>query len=309
MAMSSTRAVRSLGAARARELLERRMTDAMALGEKLLALLDESARTSTYKSALLLALVDRAQEHVDDGRVPVAALAERVIELYWPQTLPYQTTGNVLLQNQGGSQATIVREVTAFRRAPGSSTRALSEAVRRGPAWDRLVDRVELVLARWPIPRLQRPFEPFAYDFDWPWQERGRWSIGSYRASSKAIELRPGVATALTALGPLLRPFIMRWATDKAALLNPDVEAARSLVEFEAFLFGRDRVALQRIAEGLLDLQLGDCFYWHARLAAKREVDHFIPWSHSGDDGLDNLVVACRRCNNDNAPRWQDLNT
>jgi CRISPR/Cas system Type II protein with McrA/HNH and RuvC-like nuclease domain len=30
----------------------------------------------------------------------------------------------------------------------------------------------------------------------------------------------------------------------------------------------------------------------------KREIDHFIPWSQSGDDGIDNLVAACHRCNN-----------
>lgn len=62
--------------------------------------------------------------------------------------------------------------------------------------------------------------------------------------------------------------------------------------------FGRYRVALERVAEGLLALQRGSCFYCHAPLARSREIDHFIPWSHSGDDGLDNLVAACHRCNN-----------
>lgn len=65
------------------------MIEAPALAEKIFNMLDESARTSTYKSALLLALMDRAQEHLDDGEVPVRELAERVIELYWPQTRPY----------------------------------------------------------------------------------------------------------------------------------------------------------------------------------------------------------------------------
>lgn len=76
------------------------MTDALALGEKLLALLEESARTTTYKPALLLALIDRAQEYTDRDSIPVPALAERVIELYWPQTLAYPTTGHVLKQSQ-----------------------------------------------------------------------------------------------------------------------------------------------------------------------------------------------------------------
>lgn len=275
------------------------MTDALALGEKLLSLLDESARSSTYKPALLLALIDRVQEYVGQAQIPVRALAERVIELYWPQTLAYPTTGGVLKQNQAGGQAFIVSAVLGFREQHAATSRALPEAVRRDAGWTLLVDRVEATLAEWPIPRLQRPYAPFLYDFDWGWQEVGGWSVRAYRSGSRALTLFPGVADALTSLGPLLRPFITRWWTDKAAQLNPDVEAARSVLEFEEFLFGRDRIALQRVAEGLLDLQHGACFYCRGRIAAKREIDHFIPWSHSGDDGLDNLVAACNRCNNE----------
>ena len=274
------------------------MTDALPLGERLLALLDESARTSTYKPALLLALIDRAPRHVADARVPVRSLAERVIELYWPQTLTYPATGEILLQNQG-SQAAIVRAVSEFRARNAPDVRTLPERTRRGDAWEALVTRVELTLAEWPIPRLQRPFEPFLYSFAWPWQEEGRWSKRSYRETSRVVELHDGVAEGLVALGPLLRPFMTRWWTDKTAQLNPSVPAARSLVEFEEFLFGRDRVALGRVAEGLLDLQRGACFYCGRAVARDREIDHFIPWSYSGDNGVDNLVAACRRCNND----------
>ena len=107
----------------------------------------------------------------------------------------------------------------------------------------------------------------------------------------------PGVAPALTSLGPLLRPFITRWWIEKAAVLNKEIGDAGSLVAFEEFLFGRDRVALERIGEGLLDIQSGRCIYCETRIGKKREIDHFIPWSQSGDDGLFNLVASCRRCN------------
>ena len=274
------------------------MTDALALGEKLLSLLEESARTTTCKPALLLALIDRAQEYLDQDSVPVRALAERVIELYWPQTLAYPTTGSILRQSQAGRRATIVSAITDFRHGHGTSSRALPPATRHDHAWETLVDRVEATLAEWPIPRLQGPYPPFLYDFAWGWEGAGGWSVRAYRAAGRAIRLYAGVGQALTALGPLLRPFITRWWTDKAAQLNPEVEAARSVVEFEDFLFGRDRVALERIAEGLMDLQGGGCFYCDARVGRNREIDHFVPWSYSGDDGLDNLVAACRRCNN-----------
>ena len=119
------------------------MTDALALGEKLLSLLDESARTTTYKPALLLALIDRVQEHVDHPSVPVRLLAERVIELYWPQTLPYQTTGKVLNQSQTCGRAKVVAEIDSLRRHHGTTAQALPETVRSGIAWTALLDRVE----------------------------------------------------------------------------------------------------------------------------------------------------------------------
>ncbi len=272
--------------------------DSTALAERLLSLLVESARVSTYKSALLLAIVDRVQEHIGDGRLPVRDLAERVVELYWPQTLKYPTTGGVLRQVQEG-EAVIVTAVTAFRGQLGSELRALPQVHRSGPEWEQLLSRVEEKLAEFPIPRLQKPFQPFLYDFDWTWEAEGKWSVRRYRSSSRMLMLHDGVAETLVSLGPLLRPFIVRWWTDKAAQLNPRVEAARSLIKFEDFLFGRDRVALERVAESLLDLQRGVCFYCGSRIARDREIDHFVPWSRSGDDGLDNLVAACRTCNND----------
>jgi hypothetical protein len=57
-------------------LLEPAVTDALALAEKLLSLLDQSARSSTYEPALLLALIDRVQEYAAEDRIPVSALAE-----------------------------------------------------------------------------------------------------------------------------------------------------------------------------------------------------------------------------------------
>jgi HNH endonuclease len=159
-------------------------------GEKLLLLLDQSARTSTHKPALLLALIDRVQEYLDQEQVPVRVLAERVIELYWPQTLAYPTTAVVPSQSQAGGQAMIVSSILQFRDQHATASRALPETVRRGEAG------------------------------------RGS-SIASKRRSPN----------------------------------------------------GRSRACCTRVA-------------------AKREIDHFIPWGHSGDDGLDNLVAACRRCNN-----------
>lgn len=81
--------------------------DAIAFGEKVLALLDQGAFTATYKYAVLLALIDVCLEKADHrGRPGVDVypreLALRVIELYWPQARPYGTAGEdavILRQN------------------------------------------------------------------------------------------------------------------------------------------------------------------------------------------------------------------
>jgi hypothetical protein len=277
-------------------------SEPIVLGEKLLSLLDESSTSSTYKPALLLAIIDRSPEF-PDGVIPVSSLAERVIELYWPQTLYYPTTRRVLSQNQG-RPAKIVAAIGKFRKTTRARGRTLSPASRSedDPRWLKLRRDVERSLAEMPIPRLQRPFELFLYDFDWPWYGDGGWSVRKYEAAGRggsgpAIRLKPGVASALTSLGPLLRPFITRWWADKAASLNKGIEDAQSLIAFEQFLFGQDRVVLKRIGEGLLDIQAGRCGYCDLRIAKDREIDHFIPFSQSGDDGLFNLVAACRKCN------------
>lgn len=41
------------------------------------------------------------------------------------------------------------------------------------------------------------------------------------------------------------------------------------------------------------------CFYCRARLPADNPIDHVLPWSLVGIDGLANLVLACARCNTD----------
>lgn len=272
------------------------MSESLILGEKILSLLDEAALTSTYKPALLVSLVDLAPLHIDDPEIKVEALAEKAIELYWPQTLTYGETSSVLLQNQR-TQATIVRDLLEFRSSAGGNAQMLPESARSGEPWRRVLKKVEMSLAEFPIPRLQIPFDNFLYDFNWPWANQDGWRITEYRKGSRSITLRPGVAESLTSLGPLLRPFITRLWTDKAAQLNPALKDASSVVEFERFMFGRNRRSLERIGESLLDLQGPICFFCVSPIAKERDIDHFVPWSASGDDGLDNLVVACGKCN------------
>src|SRR5262249_5927371 len=41
------------------------------------------------------------------------------------------------------------------------------------------------------------------------------------------------------------------------------------------------------------------CFYCETPIRGPAEVDHFIPWARHPDNGIENLVAADARCNND----------
>jgi CRISPR/Cas system Type II protein with McrA/HNH and RuvC-like nuclease domain len=65
----------------------------------------------------------------------------------------------------------------------------------------------------------------------------------------------------------------------------------------DAFLFGAERINLDRVRAPLLELQNGDCFYCLRQVRQLPDVDHFLPWSRHPDNTLDNLVAAHRACN------------
>ncbi|MCK6553925.1 HIT domain-containing protein [Candidatus Binatia bacterium] len=107
-------------------------SDAAAFGERILLLLDKGRFTTTYKYAVLLALIDLCLEQ--GSAVGGAAsfttqqLAEKIVELYWPQTAPYpgQKGLHVLAQHHGG-QAEIVSAIQKFRERCAVSGAAMRQ--------------------------------------------------------------------------------------------------------------------------------------------------------------------------------------
>ena len=62
------------------------ITDPLALGQRVVAILEMGRRTATYKLATLMALMDHCLEHLPDDPqdeivLPVRQLAERVLEI------------------------------------------------------------------------------------------------------------------------------------------------------------------------------------------------------------------------------------
>ena len=67
---------------------------AIGFAEKVLELLEDGRFTATYKYAVLLALMDVCLERTEASGAPPRhghdrQLAEKVVELYWPHTMPF----------------------------------------------------------------------------------------------------------------------------------------------------------------------------------------------------------------------------
>jgi hypothetical protein len=285
--------------------------------ERLLGLLDQAAVATTYKYALLLALVDASLDATDaDGnppeRIEVRTLAEHVLKLYWPHTDPYPSTGHVLRQS-GTGQAELLTHIKRFRGADPAARSTLA-AARYSSGFDRLVGTAAWKLAEMPLPRLQRlgaVVDPFLYDIGWDETiTRRQFEEASF---DRSVHLRPGVGVELVRLSPLLRPLIERLWASRVVVYNRLPEG-----RVDDFLFRRARLDAIRLRLALFELQNGRCFYTGRPVRpSDADVDHFVPWSRSPLNAIDNLVVADRRVNGnkrdhlaaaDHVQRWRDRN-
>lgn len=283
--------------------------DALRFAERLLALLDATRYSATYKFATLLALVDVTAERTGlnglaPDVIPAREVARRVIELYWPQTTPYGTPtdgGEPRVLSQA-PQNDIPSKLTAWRVARGLIDVASLDDARAADldGWATLEADLIAIVIGMPLAKLQRfgdgrrsVEDRFIYDFSWPDEV----SCGAVARPGfdDSIRFQPDVAGWLVRLAPLIRPLVQaKWASMVAAR-NADLTDSDRLHDF---LFGAERVSLDRVRDPLAEAQDRECFYCAGRLARSWDVDHFIPWSRHPDNSLDNLVAAHPSCNN-----------
>ena len=280
---------------------------------QLLELISSANATSTYKYALLLALVDLCQESVGQqggptGSVTTRQVAQRVLEIYWPQVRPHRSTGRVLRQLNATSQNGITDYIADFRSGlDGRAQRTPHTARSAAPVeFETLLDKIEWTFIRYPIPLLQqigRQSVQLVYAISWDDKVSKR-SVSSYqrmlrdsdyhgeRRFDNAIRFLPYVEAYLARLSNLLRPLIRREWTRFVATRNGD-----ELEDLDEFLFDATREDLLPVRRPLIRLQEGKCFYCRTELRRNVDVDHFLPWSRCADDQLHNLVAAHSGCN------------
>lgn len=285
---------------------------AIQLAERLIQLLDRGGFSSTYKYAVLVALMDLCLELTSATGLPpemitTRQLAEKVIELYWLHCAPYDSVRSVLRQSTGGDARTalIVRHILQFRKTiDPRQERSLSLAQARAKSapgqYEGLVHEIEWTLIHMPLPRLQlvgRQEDTFLYEYgftrDTPRGVVARYQRGESSSFDNRLNLRPGVSAALIALNGVLRPLVYRsWALMVASMNGLEKES-----QLENFLFGSERISLLPVRSALHELQGGRCFYCDKSMSPGCDVDHFVPWSRHADNSIDNLVAAHKPCN------------
>jgi HNH endonuclease len=278
--------------------------DPLLLGQRVVAILETGLRTATYKLATLMAVIDYCIENMrerpgDVLRVPIPELAHRVLEIYWPQVRPFD--GHELHQSTQ-PRARILIATNALRqeaRVERISMPVEIARLRAPPAYRSAIDEITLCLAQQPLHRLQKlpgssTSDPFLYDDSFLHDHVSRSTL---RVHGDAIELKPGVAHGLARLAGLLKPALEIMWVDDVRRMNKFLEA--EVPDVAGHLFGRERTDLAAVREPFKQAYGPHCFYCSTHLPVNNPVDHVLPWSVVGIDGLANLVLACARCNGD----------
>lgn len=258
-------------------------------------LISDGSFVATYKFALLLALADLAVERGDDTTeslpLDTRDLAEKFVDLYWRQVLPWVPASSGvtsrLAQATGTGAAVLNRVAAAHEQFQGSLPR-----LRRDKAtWDRLLRDVARTIEVMPLWKLQT-VGPDKLHFLYP-------NIGK----GDRIALHGEAVYCLRRFRDLIGDmaetawvrFVRRLQRNHALLgEGPDLRE---------FLFGSDRSALGAVRDLLRELDGNRCFYCAGTIRGEPVVDHFVPWSRYPLDLGHNFVLADARCNGDKLDR------
>lgn len=255
--------------------------------------LDEGGFVATYKFALLMALADlsveKGDESGDELELHVDWIAQKFIQYYARQTVPYPAAGaEKILHQNTGRQAKVVNLVTQAQAPYLAGGRPIP--VTRLAESSILVRDVAGTVATMPLWKLQF-INGSDHAFLYPQARKGR-----------TIRLNPGIAYCFRRF----HGFVTRMAQDGWIRHVREVEENRDILggqaDLSVFLFGTPRAPLADYRPILEEVQGRTCFYCDAQ-RRETEVDHFIPWSWYSLDLGHNFVLACRSCNADKKDR------
>lgn len=270
-------------------------------------ILQSGSFSSTYKFALLISLSRLAIEKGKDTGEALALeytdIAEKFIELYWKQAVPYTFhEGSLILQQNNGPQAAIVNHIVLNRHLYSS----LGLLRRDTSVWNNLLKEVASIVKRMPVRFLQningQNFE-FLYHND---------------CSGKKLILLPQVMYCLRQFSEIIEELCQKRWIDYIRKNSTNAPILNKLPNLEQFMFEPNRNQLNAVADVLVALQECRCFYCNKEMKkGNYAVDHFIPWSMYPSDTGHNFVLADSSCNSKKSNllasdeflhKWQERN-
>lgn len=271
-------------------------------------ILQSGSFSSTYKFALIISLsrlaIEKGQDCGEVLTLEYTDIAEKVIELYWKQAIPYSFNeqAQLILNQNNGKQAAIVNQIVLLRQSYSSLG-----LLRRDPVvWLKLLKHVAKTVKKMPVRYLQningQNFE-FLYRLE---------------QSGKQLILLPQVMYCLRQFSEIIEELCQKRWIDYIRRNSSNAEILNKLPNLEQFMFEPSRNQLNAVATVLVEMQECRCFYCNKEMKKNNyAVDHFIPWSMYPSDTGHNFVLADSRCNSKKSNllasheflcKWQERN-
>ena len=251
-------------------------------------ILQSGSFSSTYKFALLISLSRLAIEKGEDSGEQLALeysdIAEKFIELYWKQAVPYtfNDEGQLILNQNNGKQAAIVNRIIELRQIYSS----LGLLRRDSAVWSKLVKDVARTVKEMPVRYLQNIN---GQNFEFLYQ---------LAQSKQRLTLLPQVMYCLRQFSEIIEELCQKRWIDYIRKNSTNAPILNKLPNLEQFMFEPSRNQLNAVANVLVELQECKCFYCNKSMKkGSYAVDHFIPWSMYPSDTGHNFVLADSSCN------------
>jgi hypothetical protein len=249
-------------------------------------------KANSYKFALWRALAHLAPTKSVISKFDLSRL---FVEYYWPLELQYH-----IRQGIDPDKDPIVMK--RIRELLGSGTIVQGEALgdfqkKSGGGYERLISKVAAEAFDDVIPRFHivrgATIEPKLFTF-----------TGKIGGTGNTIELTTGGRQFLIDY----RKLVDYVAVSGWVRFTEDFTSAPKLHDKIGGI-NVQRRAVAQWRKPLWELQNGKCFYDEGHVMASPEVDHVLPWSFVLEDKTWNLVLACRKCNNEKRDRLTDVSS
>lgn len=244
--------------------------------------------SSTYKFALLMSLsrlaIEQGKDTGESLILDYLDIAEKFIDLYWKQTLPFHFNENepFQLKQNNGKQAGIVSLIYSAQQ----THKSLAMVRRNHTYWPQLKKKVADIVKKMPVTYLQNL--------------KGQNVEFLYRLedSQKQLVLLPNVMYCLRQFSEIIEELCQKKWIDFVRLNKGNLLVLDGLPDLATFMFEPSRNQLRQVGEFLVDLQACRCFYCQKPIKQNKwAVDHFIPWTMYPADTGHNFVLADEKCN------------